>query len=191
MIVGGAVGTLVVVVAGLAAFGHRFLAQPLSSLFQSGGGTSVWQRFEIWKTAFHIALKNPIAGIGPDDFALVYPKYQSAAWVKALGATYLVNGAHDIFMNVLADQGFVGLALFLGDPGCDRSTLCWRLATLPRDRTSRKHRCRRQRARPVAASDARRRERLHHGLPRTGIVQCPAGRAFLYVLVARGFAGRA
>ena len=34
--------------------------------------------------------------------------------MKALGATYLVNGAHDIFMNVFADQGFVGLALFLG-----------------------------------------------------------------------------
>jgi xanthine/uracil permease len=38
VIVGGAVGALLVVVAGLAAFGHRFLAQPLSSLFQSGGG---------------------------------------------------------------------------------------------------------------------------------------------------------
>ena len=113
VIVGGAAGALLVVVAGIAAFGHRFLAQPLSSLFQSGGGTSIWQRVQIWHTAFHIALKNPIAGIGPDDFALVYPKYQSAAWVKALGATYLVNGAHDIFMNVLANQGFVGLALFL------------------------------------------------------------------------------
>ena len=67
----------------------------------------------IWKTAFHIALKNPVAGIGPDAFGLVYPKYQSAAWVKALGPSYLVNGAHDIFMNVLADEGFVGLGLFL------------------------------------------------------------------------------
>jgi hypothetical protein len=113
VIVGGAIGTLLVAVVVLAAFGHRFLAQPLSSLFQSGGGTSVWQRVQIWRTAFHIALKNPIAGIGPDNFALLYPKYQSVAWVKAFGATYLVNGAHDIFMNVLADQGFVGLALFL------------------------------------------------------------------------------
>ena len=113
LIVGGAAGAFLVVVAGLAAFGKRFLAQPLSSLFQSGGGTSIWQRVQIWRTAFHIALKNPVAGIGPDNFALVYPKYQSAAWVKALGATYLVNGAHDIFVNVLADQGFVGLALFL------------------------------------------------------------------------------
>jgi O-antigen ligase len=113
LIVGSAVAALIVVVAGLAASGRRFIAQPLSSLFQSGGGTSVWQRFEIWKTALHIAVKNPVAGIGPDAFGLVYPKYQSASWVKTLGATYLVNGAHDIFMNVLADQGFVGLALFL------------------------------------------------------------------------------
>ena len=59
VIVGGAVGALVVVVAGVAAFGRRFLAQPLSSLFQSGGCSSVWQRFEIWKTAFHIAVKVP------------------------------------------------------------------------------------------------------------------------------------
>jgi hypothetical protein len=113
LIVGGAVGALLVIVAGVATFGRRFLAQPLSSLFQSGGDSSVWQRFEIWKTAFHIAIKNPVAGIGPDDFGLLYPKYQSAAWVKALGATYLVNGAHDIFMNILADQGFIGLAIFL------------------------------------------------------------------------------
>jgi hypothetical protein len=114
VIVGSAVGALVIAVAGVAAFGRRFLAQPLSSLFQSGGGTSVWQRFEIWKTALHIAVRNPVAGIGPDAFGLVYPKYQGVSWVKALGATYLVNGAHDIFMNVFADQGFVGLALFLG-----------------------------------------------------------------------------
>jgi O-antigen ligase len=106
-------GAILVIVAGLATFGRHFLAQPLSSLFQSGGGSSVWQRVQIWKTAFHIAAKNPVAGIGPDNFALLYPKYQSAAWVKALGATYLVNGAHNILMNVLADQGFVGLALFL------------------------------------------------------------------------------
>ena len=108
---GGAV--VVVAVAGIAAFGRRFLNQPLSSLFQSGGTSSVEQRLEIWKAALHIGLNHPITGIGPDTFALVYPQYQSAAWVAGLGPNYLVNGAHDIFMNVLADQGFIGLVLFL------------------------------------------------------------------------------
>ena len=55
----------------------------------------------------------PHNGDRPDNFALIYPRYQSASWVAGLGPTYLVNGAHDIFMNFLADQGFVGLALFL------------------------------------------------------------------------------
>jgi putative inorganic carbon (HCO3(-)) transporter len=99
--------------AGMAVKGERFLAQPLSSLFQSGGNTSVEQRLEIWKVALRMALDHPLTGIGPDTFALVYPRYQSASWVAGLGPTYLVNGAHDIFMNFLADQGFVGLALFL------------------------------------------------------------------------------
>jgi uncharacterized protein with GYD domain len=113
VVAGATVGLAAVGITGMAAFGRHFLNQPLSSLYQSGGTTSIEQRFEIWRTALHIAVLNPVAGIGPDAFGLVYPRYQSAAWVKGLGATYLVNGAHDIVMNVLADQGFVGLALFL------------------------------------------------------------------------------
>ena len=106
-------GVVAIAAAGMALDGKRFLAEPLSALFQSGGNTSVEQRLEIWKAAFRIALDHPITGIGPDNFALIYPRYQSASWVAGLGPTYLVNGAHDIFMNFLADQGFVGLALFL------------------------------------------------------------------------------
>ena len=93
--------------------GNRFLSHPLSTLFQSGGTTSVQQRYDIWTAASHIAAHHPFTGVGPDAFALVYPQYQSAAWVAGLGPNYLVNGAHDIFMNILADQGFIGLLLFL------------------------------------------------------------------------------
>ncbi len=106
-------GVVAIAAVGMTLDGKHFLAEPLSALFQSGGNTSVEQRLEIWKVALRIALDHPLTGIGPDNFALVYPRYQSASWVAGLGATYLVNGAHDIFMNVLADQGFVGLALFL------------------------------------------------------------------------------
>jgi O-antigen ligase len=111
--VAGLGGLLVVVAGGMAVFGHKLLHVPLSSLFRSGGTTPVEQRFQIWHQAVLMAVHNPLTGIGPDAFALVYPQYQSAAWVKGLGPNYLVNGAHDIVMNVLADKGFVGLALFL------------------------------------------------------------------------------
>jgi len=52
---GGAGGVLGVAVAGVAAFGRRFLDQPLSSLFQTGGTSSVAQRADIWGTAVRIA----------------------------------------------------------------------------------------------------------------------------------------
>ncbi len=111
--VGSATAVIAVVVLGLAVDGKRFLSHSLSTLFQSGGTTSVQQRYDIWTAAVHIAAHHPLTGIGADAFALVYPQYQSAAWVAGIGPNYLVNGAHDIFMNVLADQGFIGLLLFL------------------------------------------------------------------------------
>ncbi|MGH9105246.1 MAG: O-antigen ligase family protein, partial [Acidimicrobiales bacterium] len=110
---GSAVAVVAAAAIGMAFGGSRFLSHSLSTLFQSGGHTSVEQRFQIWSAAAHMAVNHPIVGIGPDNFALVYPHYQSASWVAGLGPNFLVNGAHDIFMNVLADQGFVGLVLFL------------------------------------------------------------------------------
>jgi O-antigen ligase len=110
---GTSAGVVAVAAAGMALDGKRFLSHPLSTLFQTGGSTSIEQRLQIWRAAVHIVVDHPLTGIGPDVFALVYPRYQSASWVAGLGANYLVNGAHDIFMNVLADQGFVGLAVFL------------------------------------------------------------------------------
>jgi hypothetical protein len=124
----GTVGVVLVAAVGMAAGGKRFLSHPLSTLFQSGGSSSVEQRLQIWRAAVRVAVDHPIFGIGPDTFALVYPRYQSAAWVKALGPSYLVNGAHDIFMNTLADQGFIGIALFVALLGAValRSAGAWR-----------------------------------------------------------------
>ncbi|HUB71884.1 MAG TPA: O-antigen ligase family protein [Acidimicrobiales bacterium] len=109
---GTAGGVVLVAAVTLARFGNRFLRHSLSDLFQSGGASSVAQRIHIWGTAIHIASRYPLTGTGPDTFALLYPRYQGAVWVKDFGPDYLVNGAHDIFMNFLADQGFIGLALF-------------------------------------------------------------------------------
>ena len=110
---GGGAAVVVLAVVLMVTKGRHYLGHPLSTLFQSGGSTSVEQRFEMWKAAGQIVLDHPVTGIGPDNFALVYPQYQSAKWVAGLGPNYLVNGAHDIFMNFLADQGFIGVLLFI------------------------------------------------------------------------------
>lgn|GEM_PF-1276377 len=110
---GGGAVVVALAVALMVTKGRHFLGHPLSTLFQSGGDTSVEQRFQMWTAAGQIVLNHPVTGIGPDNFALVYPQYQSAKWVANLGPNYLVNGAHDIFMNFLADQGFIGVLLFI------------------------------------------------------------------------------
>ena len=106
-------GIVVVAVVGMVAGGKRFISEPLSALFQTGGSSSVQQRFDMWKAAAQMAAHHPITGVGPDNYALVFPRYQTAAWVKGLGPNYLVNGSHNIFTTVLADQGFIGLVLFV------------------------------------------------------------------------------
>lgn len=109
------VGAIVLVaVVGMVAGGKRFISEPLSALFKTGGSTSVQQRFDMWSAAVRIADNHPLTGVGPDSYALVFPQYQTAAWVKGLGPNYLVNGSHDIFMTVLADKGYIGLVLFVG-----------------------------------------------------------------------------
>ena len=185
-----ATGVVAVAAAGMALDGKRFLAEPLSALFQSGGNTSVEQRLEIWKAALRIALDHPITGIRPDTFALVYPRYQSASWVAGSRATYLVNGAHDIFMNFLADQGFVGLALFLVLLvliGLRAAGTWRRLRGVEQDESKGPE----LRRRPGAPRQSRGRERLHRRLRRAGRLQRPAGRPFLPLLGTCRDAGRA
>ena len=98
---------------GVTASGGGFLHLPGSSLFRTGGTSTVQQRADIWAAAVRMAIDHPLTGTGPDTFALVYPRYETSAWVKGLGPNYLVNGAHNIFMNILADQGPIGLLLWL------------------------------------------------------------------------------
>jgi hypothetical protein len=50
-------------------------------------------------------------GTGPDTFAVTYSRYQDAALAKTLGSTYFVNGAHNIFLSWLANEGVPGLLL--------------------------------------------------------------------------------
>ena len=125
----GTIGAVVVVAAGgMAVVGRKFLHASLSGLFQSGGMDPVQQRFQLWRAAASIGVHHPLTGIGPDNFALVWQQHQTKAWVAALGPVYLANGTHDIFMNLLADQGFVGLLLFVGLLGWAllRSVGAWR-----------------------------------------------------------------
>jgi len=69
---------------------------------------AVNQRLAFWDAALGMLADRPISGVGLGGFAHHYPKYASYLWLEPLGH------AHNIYFNLLAETGLVGLALFMG-----------------------------------------------------------------------------
>lgn len=72
--------------------------------------TSANQRVELWRAAVRMANDRPLVGVGPDAFGPRFHAYQSAAFTERYGSAAFANGAHSIFFNQLANQGYPGLA---------------------------------------------------------------------------------
>ena len=64
-------------------------------------------RLVIWRDTLSLIASRPVLGYGPDNFGLVYPRFQS----KELG-TQQVDKAHAEVLQVAATQGLVGLAAY-------------------------------------------------------------------------------
>jgi O-antigen ligase len=99
-----AVGLLVL--AGAAAVGleHSIAARALTIFDPSS-----WNpRPQIWRDTLHLIASRPLLGYGPDNFGLVYPRFQA----DFLG-TVQVDKAHAESLQVAATQGLVGLAAYL------------------------------------------------------------------------------
>ncbi|MCL4434230.1 MAG: O-antigen ligase family protein [Actinobacteria bacterium] len=113
LIAGGTGAVVIVVGTGLALGGAKYIGAKLTALFNAGPASSIQQRFDLWTAALHIGGLHPLLGTGPDTFEIVYPRYESAQWVHYLGQIFVANGAHDVWMNTLADKGWVGVAILV------------------------------------------------------------------------------
>ncbi len=69
-------------------------------------------RLDIWLVALRIINAHPILGVGLDNFGQAFDRY--LAGTPGLQGTYFVQGwgSHNMFVNVQAELGIVGLALF-------------------------------------------------------------------------------
>ena len=65
------------------------------------------RRPDIWLDTLSLIASRPLVGYGPDNFGLVYPRFQS----KELG-TQQVDKAHAEVLQVAATQGVIGLAAY-------------------------------------------------------------------------------
>ncbi|MEH1965181.1 O-antigen ligase family protein [Nostoc sp.] len=81
---------------------NLFISNPSEIVLPSPVGTAL-SRFALWQAAINETIKRPITGIGIGAFA-------EHIGVKVFG----VKGyhAHDIFLNVLVEQGVIGFLLF-------------------------------------------------------------------------------
>ena len=77
---------------------------------------SVIERLAHWVAAVRMWEQAPWFGIGPGNYAVIYPNVRLPRWEDALGH------AHNVYLNVLAESGLVGLAAY-GALGL--GTLAW------------------------------------------------------------------
>jgi O-antigen ligase len=68
---------------------------------------SVLERVAHWVAAQRMWAQAPWLGVGPGNYAAVYPQVRLPQWEDALGH------AHNIYLNVAAETGLIGLAAYL------------------------------------------------------------------------------
>lgn len=73
---------------------------------------SVMGRLEIWRAALRAVAERPLVGIGPDNFAAVYPRLRSEHAAIVDGAGVLQNSPHDLLLSHLLAGGIIGLVAF-------------------------------------------------------------------------------
>ncbi|MCY3778890.1 MAG: O-antigen ligase family protein [Chloroflexi bacterium] len=69
---------------------------------------AVIERLAHWQAAVNMATDAPFLGVGLGSYEVVYDSYRLIFWEKPLGH------AHNQYLNMLAETGFIGLAAYLG-----------------------------------------------------------------------------
>ena len=86
------------------------VATPLGTrLLDIGRGIGLRDRVLLYQSAFQMFLDHPFLGVGFENFAVAYPRYQQAEWFAVAGMNTTNTSAHDWILHVAATTGIVGL----------------------------------------------------------------------------------
>lgn len=109
--------TRLVVIGGAFAIGLGILLlSPLASRITPAAlqaDNTVAGRLEIWGTALRMTASRPILGLGPDNFAVGYPRFRSPESVELNGTDALQNNPHNWLLFAYTSAGAVGAAAML------------------------------------------------------------------------------
>ncbi|WP_207479388.1 putative O-glycosylation ligase, exosortase A system-associated [Arenibaculum pallidiluteum] len=106
-----AVAAVLVLAAGLAIMPDRWFER-MDTLKSAQQDDSFTGRLEAWQFAFNAAVDRPLvgAGLGATEDARIFARYNPDSLIASEGRGL---ASHSIYFQVLGDQGFVGLGLFL------------------------------------------------------------------------------
>ena len=94
----------------VAAAAVMLVATPLGGrLLDIGRGIGLRDRVLLYQSAFQMFLDHPFLGVGFENFAVAYPRYQQAEWFAVAGMNTTNTSAHDWVLHVAATTGIVGL----------------------------------------------------------------------------------
>jgi putative inorganic carbon (HCO3(-)) transporter len=90
---------------------RHLVARGLTLFNPSEWGSS---RLHIWQDSLHLIASRPLAGYGPDNFGLVYPRFETGDWgLTNVGFHQQIDKAHAETLQVAATQGVLGLAAYI------------------------------------------------------------------------------
>jgi len=78
-------------------------------LLDIGRGIGLRDRVLLYQSAFQMFLDHPFLGVGFENFAVAYPRYQQAEWFAVAGMNTTNTSAHNWILHVAATTGIVGL----------------------------------------------------------------------------------
>ncbi|MDP6793405.1 MAG: O-antigen ligase family protein [Anaerolineales bacterium] len=90
--------------AAVAEFGR---VQDVSGATIDPANFSLIERMAHWQAASRMAAARPWLGVGLGNFQVAYPDYRLLNWEQALGH------AHNVYLNVVAESGLLGLVSYL------------------------------------------------------------------------------
>lgn len=85
---------------------HLELGESAADRFKDAG--QIAPRLALWKYGWTMFRTHPLLGVGWGEF----PRYQYE-FAKTLGGVEIANNSHDIFIDLLAKTGLIGLAIVL------------------------------------------------------------------------------
>jgi O-antigen ligase len=68
---------------------------------------AVVERMAIWQAAWGMFESHPFLGVGPGNYAVLYDQFAMPGWKESMGH------AHNLYLNLLAETGAIGLCSFL------------------------------------------------------------------------------